>query len=53
MMTCEMTRMAVSRFGLWNFNDGTANDSSTNGFHGKFVGNVKVVETQVPGPPPR
>jgi hypothetical protein len=29
--------------GLWNFNDGTAKDSSTNNHHGKLVGNARVV----------
>jgi ligand-binding sensor domain-containing protein len=30
--------------GLWNFNDGTARDASTNGHHGTFNGNARVVE---------
>ena len=53
LMTCEICPPDSGLFGLWNFNDGTANDSSTNGSHAKFVGNFKVVETQLPGPPPR
>ncbi|MEO8428732.1 MAG: LamG-like jellyroll fold domain-containing protein, partial [Verrucomicrobiota bacterium] len=28
---------------LWNFTDGTARDASTNGRHGKLVGNARVV----------
>jgi PAS domain S-box-containing protein len=35
---------------LWNFGDGTANDASPNGRHGKLVGNARVVEA--PGPSP-
>ena len=29
--------------GLWNFEDGTANDSSPSNFRGKFIGNARVV----------
>jgi len=29
--------------GLWNFEDGTANDSSTHAYRGKLVGNARVV----------
>ncbi|HYV26545.1 MAG TPA: LamG-like jellyroll fold domain-containing protein, partial [Candidatus Eisenbacteria bacterium] len=33
---------------LWNFNDGTAKDSSTNGRHGTLVGNAKVIKARRP-----
>jgi signal transduction histidine kinase/CheY-like chemotaxis protein/ligand-binding sensor domain-containing protein/protocatechuate 3,4-dioxygenase beta subunit len=31
--------------GLWNFNDGTARDSTTNGHHGRMVGQATTVPT--------
>ena len=34
--------------GVWNFNDGTPNDASTNTHHGKLMGNAKVVEAKRP-----
>lgn len=34
--------------GLWNFEDGTANDSSPDAFRGKLVGNARVVTADVP-----
>ncbi len=34
--------------GLWNFEDGTANDSTTNAHHGKLMGQAKVVEAPLP-----
>ena len=33
---------------LWSFNDGTANDSTTNAHHGKLMGQAKVVEATLP-----
>jgi len=32
--------------GYWNFDDGTANDSSPGRHHGKLVGNAKIVESR-------
>ena len=34
--------------GLWNFADGSANDSTTNAHHGKLMGQAKVVEATLP-----
>ncbi len=34
--------------GLWNFEDGSANDSTTNAHHGKLMGQAKVVEATLP-----
>lgn len=34
--------------GLWNFDDGTARDSSTANRHGRLVGQAKVVEASLP-----
>ena len=34
--------------GLWNFGDGSANDSTTNAHHGKLMGQAKVVEATLP-----
>ncbi len=34
--------------GLWNFADGTANDSTTKSHHGKLIGQAKVVEAMLP-----
>ena len=34
--------------GLWNFDDGTASDSTTNLHHGRFIGKTAVVATQRP-----
>lgn len=34
--------------GLWNFNDGTARDSSTNGHHGRLTGNAVVARARRP-----
>lgn len=47
-MLKTLTGKEAGLVALWNFNDGTANDSSTNAFHGRFVGNAKVVEAQLP-----
>ena len=33
---------------LWSFDDGTANDSTTNAHHGKLMGQAKVVEATLP-----
>ena len=35
-------------FGLWSFNDSTANDATPNGHHGKLVGQARVVEALRP-----
>jgi hypothetical protein len=32
---------------LWNFDDGTANDSSSSGHHGKLMGNARIVITDL------
>jgi hypothetical protein len=42
-MTKRLTGKEEGLVGLWNFDDGTANDSSPNAFPGKLVGNAKVV----------
>ena len=34
--------------GLWNFADGSANDSTPNAHHGKLMGQAKVVEATLP-----
>ncbi len=34
--------------GLWNFEDGSANDSTPNAHHGKLMGQAKVVEATLP-----
>ena len=34
--------------GLWNFDDGTANDSSPHAYPGKLVGNARVVSPELP-----
>jgi len=34
--------------GWWNFNDGSAKDSSTNAYHGKLVGQARVVKAPLP-----
>ena len=33
---------------LWNFADGTPRDASPNGYHGKLIGNARVVPAQLP-----
>jgi signal transduction histidine kinase/ligand-binding sensor domain-containing protein/CheY-like chemotaxis protein/protocatechuate 3,4-dioxygenase beta subunit len=38
--------------GLWNFEDGTARDATTNGFHGRLIGNARVVAAQRPAGEP-
>jgi hypothetical protein len=36
--------------GLWNFDDGTARDATTNGLDGRLIGNAKTVVEQLPPP---
>ena len=35
--------------GYWNFDDDTADDLSSNGYHGELMGNADIVEADVPG----
>lgn len=44
-MSKNLTGKEPGLVALWSFNDGTANDSSTNRFHGSLVGQAKIVET--------
>jgi hypothetical protein len=37
---------------LWNFDDGTANDSSRYGYHGKLIGNARILPASFPSPQP-
>lgn len=46
----ELTGQESTLVGLWNFNDGTAADSSTNSFHGQFEAGATVVEADLPAP---
>lgn len=50
-MFTNLTGHEPGLVGLWNFNDGTPNDSSTNGHHGKFMGNARVAQTHRPSAP--
>jgi signal transduction histidine kinase/CheY-like chemotaxis protein/ligand-binding sensor domain-containing protein len=43
-----LTGQEAGLIGLWTFNDGTANDSTTNGHHGKFAENAHVVAARRP-----
>ena len=36
--------------GLWNFDDGKADDASPGGHHGKFVGQARAVAAELPAP---
>jgi protocatechuate 3,4-dioxygenase beta subunit len=45
----ELTGKEPGLVGLWNFNDGTANDSTPNPHHGKLSGKVSFVEARHPG----
>jgi len=45
----RLTGREESLAALWNFEDGTARDASTNGFHGKLMGNAAVVQAERPG----
>ena len=47
-MFTNLTGAEANLVGLWNFNDGTAKDSSTNGRNGKFIGHARVVEAALP-----
>ena len=38
--------------GLWNFDDGTANDASPHAYRGKFVGNARAVTADSPADAP-
>ena len=44
----ELTGKEPGLVGLWNFKDGTANDASGGGHHGKLMGQARVVEAQLP-----
>lgn len=44
----EMTGRETGLVALWNFNDGTAKDSSTNAQHGKLMGNARTAQAQRP-----
>jgi hypothetical protein len=45
----QLTGREKGLVALWNFEDGTANDSSVNGYHGKLIGNAKVLPANFPG----
>lgn len=42
-MRKQLTGSEAGLFGLWNFDDGTARDSSANANHGKLIGNARAV----------
>ena len=42
-MRRQLTGKEEGLVGLWNFDDGTADDSSPNHFRGRFIGNARVV----------
>jgi signal transduction histidine kinase/CheY-like chemotaxis protein/ligand-binding sensor domain-containing protein len=44
----DLTGREPDLVGLWNFNDGTAKDSSTNAHHGTFNGGASVVKARRP-----
>lgn len=44
----QLTGKEAGLVGLWNFNDGTARDASTNGFHGQLLGNARILEADYP-----
>lgn len=46
----QLTGKEPGLAGLWNFEDGTANDSSPGLHHGNPVGGAKVIATSVPSP---
>ena len=35
--------------GYWNFDDGTADDLSPNGYHGELIGDADIVDADIPG----
>ena len=35
--------------GYWNFDDGTADDLSANGYHGELMGDADIVDADIPG----
>jgi signal transduction histidine kinase/DNA-binding response OmpR family regulator/ligand-binding sensor domain-containing protein len=47
-LTTHLTGREPGLLALWNFADGTARDASTNGLHGKLVGNARIVAAQIP-----
>jgi hypothetical protein len=44
----KLTGREAGLVGLWSFNDGTANDASTNGYHGKLSSGATVVKAPRP-----
>jgi hypothetical protein len=44
----QLTGKEPGLAGLWNFDDGTANDSSSNAYPGTLVGNARVVTVDLP-----
>jgi hypothetical protein len=44
----DLTGKEPGLAGLWNFNDGTANDSTPNAHHGRFNGKISVVAARRP-----
>ncbi len=49
-MFSRLTGKEPDLAGLWNFEGGTANDSSTGAHHGKLAGAAKVVVVSLPSP---
>ena len=44
----DLTGREPGLVGLWNFNDGTARDSTTNAYHGRFIGKASTMEARRP-----
>ena len=44
----QLTGTEAGLFGLWSFNDGTANDGSMGAHHGRLMGQARVVEALLP-----
>jgi PAS domain S-box-containing protein len=49
-MYSKLTGQEPGLAACWNFDDGTARDSSTNGYHGMLAGNAKVAKVRRPVP---
>jgi hypothetical protein len=47
-LSSELTGKESGLLALWNFADGTANDASSAGHHGKLIGQARIVETILP-----